>query len=302
MAADATTPEVAPAETEQAKQHFLRGVSSYKDGDFDAALAEFEKAYEARADYRVLYNIGQVQAERHDNVAAMRALKRYLNDGGVEIDNQRRAAVEQTLQEMSQRVGSLVVTANAAGAEVLVDGVSAATLPMAEPLAVNAGVHQLTVRKDGNTAPLRRITVTGGDTVRLDFQLEPAAVREPTRAATAASPNRSRTLIAYGAAVVLGVGAGTFGLLAQRANKDLDADLAEFPGNRGRIDSDRTHLTRWAGLTDGFAAGALIAAGVGTYFLLTAPSTGETESRARAPSPQLSLLPSGAAVSLSGWF
>jgi Tfp pilus assembly protein PilF len=45
---------------EAAKQHFNRGVASYRDGDFDAALAEFEKAYETRPDYRVLYNLGQV--------------------------------------------------------------------------------------------------------------------------------------------------------------------------------------------------------------------------------------------------
>jgi len=109
-----------------------------------------------------------------------------------------------------------------------------------------------------------------------------------------------RVAIGYGAAVALGLGATTFALLAHRADDDLSGDLAQFPGNRTAIDHDRSRLKTWAGFTDGFGAAALIAAGLGTYFLLAGPS-GE----AAAPpsrSAQLSLLPSGAALSLSGSF
>src|SRR3954471_13606265 len=119
---------------ETAKQHFLRGVSFYKDGDLDAALAEFSKAYETRPDYRVLYNIGQVQAERRDYAAAARALRQYLKEGDRELDSERRAVVEQTLADMAKRVASLTVTANVANAEVLIDGISVAVLPLEEPL------------------------------------------------------------------------------------------------------------------------------------------------------------------------
>ena len=102
----------APNVAEAAKQHFLRGVSFYKDGDLDAALAEFSKAYETRPDYRVLYNIGQVQAERRDHAAATKALRQYLKEGDRELDSERRAAVEQSLTDTATRVASLMVTAN----------------------------------------------------------------------------------------------------------------------------------------------------------------------------------------------
>ena len=303
---------------EQAKQHFARGVAFYKDGDLDAALAEFDKAYETRADYRVLYNIGQVQAERHDNAAAMKVLRQYLTDGGSAIDNERRTAVEQTLRDMSKRVGSVSVTANVADAEVLVDGVSVAVLPLVEPLSVNAGIREITVRKAGQTATPRRITIAGGDTLRLELRLEPDTGREalapvtampgtpaPAPASPAAAPSaiptRPRVWIAYGAAVALGAGATTFALLARSANKDLDADLGQFPGDRAKTDHDRTRLKTWAGMTDGFAAAALIAAGLGTYFLLSGQPGGESAASS-SRSAQLSLLPSGAALSLSGSF
>ena len=290
---------------EQAKRHFTLGVTFYKDGDLDAALAEFNKAYETRADYRVLYNIGQVQAERHDYAASMKAMRRYLKDGGREIDEPRRIAVDQALRDMSKRVASVTVTANEAGAEILVDGVALALTPTTEALAVNAGIREITVRKAGETATARRLTLAGGDSVRLDFVLGAGGVSDrpmgPQGGQPVAAAPRTRVWIAYGAAAALAAGAVTFGLMARRSQDDLDTDLGHFPGNRAQIDQDRDRLKLRAGLTDGLAGAALIAAGLGTYFLFSAPAGGES-----APSPttaaQVSLLPSGAALSLSGTF
>src|SRR5512145_1254691 len=46
---------------EEASQRFQRAVKLYRERSFDAALAEFNRAYELSPDYRVLYNLGQVQ-------------------------------------------------------------------------------------------------------------------------------------------------------------------------------------------------------------------------------------------------
>jgi len=288
---------------EEAKQHFKRGVSFYKDGDLDAALAEFNKAYETRPDYRILYNIGQVQAERHDNAAAVKVLRQYLKEGEPgEIADDRRGEVAHTLRDLSKRVGSVTVTANVTDAEVVIDGVSVGAIPLGEPLAVNAGIREFTVRKGGRTAPPRRVTVAGGDVLQLEFRLKPEVREEGAPIAeTSARPRRTRVWVAYGAAVALGVGAATFGLLARRADKDLDADLGQFPGDRAQVDDDRSRLKTWAAMTDGFAGAALIAAGIGTYFLLAGPSVSDSEGPPRR-SAQISLLPSGASVSFSDSF
>jgi hypothetical protein len=296
--------EAADDSVEQAKRHFTLGVTFYKDGDLDAALAEFNKAYETRADYRVLYNIGQVQAERHDYAASMKAMRRYLKDGGREIDEARRVAVDQALRDMSKRVAAVTVTANEPGAEILVDGVAVAVTPTSEALAVNAGIREITVRKGGETATAQRLTLAGGDAVRLDFSLGAGGlVGRPMelQAQPLAAPLRARVWIAYGAAAALAAGAVTFGLLARRAQDDLDADLGRFPGDRAQIDQDRDRLKLRAGLTDGFGGAALIAAALGTYFLFSGPTATESAPSA-SPSAQVSLLPSGAALSLSGTF
>ena len=48
-------------------------------------LAEFMRAYELLPNYRVLYNIGQVQLERHDYVAALHAFDDYLEQGARDV-------------------------------------------------------------------------------------------------------------------------------------------------------------------------------------------------------------------------
>jgi tetratricopeptide (TPR) repeat protein len=51
-------------DTSEARMRFTRGVKLYHEGSYDAALAEFTKAYRLAPNYRVLYNLAQVQAER----------------------------------------------------------------------------------------------------------------------------------------------------------------------------------------------------------------------------------------------
>ena len=152
------------------------------------------------------------------------------------------------------------------------------------------------------TAPARRLTVTGGEALRLEFRLQSDTSGErsgPKVASSVIGPRGTRVWIAYGAAAVLGASAATFALLARNANRVVDDDLGRFPGDRAGIDQDRGHLRTWAGLTDGFAAATVIAAGVGTYFLFASRSEGESPPLHQSVA-QVAVLPSGVALSLSG--
>src|SRR5262245_54716328 len=83
----------APNNSEAGRGHFDRGVDYYRDGNINAALIEFKRAYEAAPNYRVLFNLGQVANALNDYVEAQRYFQRYLQDGGAEIDAERRAEV-----------------------------------------------------------------------------------------------------------------------------------------------------------------------------------------------------------------
>jgi hypothetical protein len=296
-----------PNELEEARQRFQRGVDLYREGSLDAALAEFQKAYELAPNYRVLYNLAQVQNERHDYAAALRLLQKYLEEGDADIPVERREQVTRDLAALRGRVAEVTVRANVDGGELLVDGVTTATLPLEAPVLVSAGVRQFQVRKPGYETSTRTETVAGGDTVRLDVKLEPipiapalkspsevaggderGAARRDPEPASATTPARSKapvwvTLVTTG---LLTGGAVTFGVLTASANTRLDRELDTFPGNKARIDDARSELKRDALLADVFAGSAVISGGFFLYFALSGGATRSTgEEKAVRVSP-----------------
>lgn len=64
---------------DRARASFFQGVELYKEGSFEAALAEFQKAYATTPAYRVPYNIAQTYFDLHDYVSSA-AMGPWLND------------------------------------------------------------------------------------------------------------------------------------------------------------------------------------------------------------------------------
>jgi len=105
----------------QAKERFEHGKEFYRDGAFAAALVEFRKAYGLSANWRVLYNIGQVCYQIQDFVCALASFDDYLAKGGANVENDRRAEVEQESSRLRMRVARLVLQSSVDGAEVSID-------------------------------------------------------------------------------------------------------------------------------------------------------------------------------------
>src|SRR5688500_11544745 len=76
-------------DSKEAQEHFQRARTLYDEGDFNLALIEFKRAYDISPNYRVLYNIGQVNIQLFNYAAARKALGQYLEDGGQEISSGR---------------------------------------------------------------------------------------------------------------------------------------------------------------------------------------------------------------------
>ena len=290
---------------QRAREHFLKGVALYKDGSLDAAWAEFERAYELAPDSRLLYNLAQVQLERHDYVAAMERFRAYLAQAGSELTQERRAEVESELKRLTGLVAQLAIVVDVQGAELVIDGTRVGTLPTARPVSVNAGAHNVVVRKAGYASAQRELTVTGGETQRLEFTLKretgsAAVPRAPVRSdlheRTQSSPDRSPMWISLVATAALGTTSVLLALRTGDAKSDFERDLAAFPGDPTRIEDDRSKLKLYAGLTDGFAGATLVAAGFFTYFAISGGSTARSERAGRS----IRVLPSLSGLRLVG--
>ena len=304
---DEAAARVAP-EVEQAREHFRRGTAFYKEGNFDAALAEFNRAFEVVPNYRVLYNIAQVQVERHDYVAAQRAFEDYLIKGSADVPLDRREQVEREIENLETRISGLRVTSNVQGGELSVDGVSVATLPLKEPLRVSAGVRRLSLSKRGYVTAERVVSVAGGDQPLIALNLE--TVQAPgAQASTAAPsglpPDRSSpgagTWISLAATGAFASGAVVFGLLAQDQNERLDQELARYPADRARVDDTRSRVKVYAGLTDGFVAAAGVSAALAAYCFFFVDSA-RPEARETPRKATTRIVPQASGVAVMGEF
>lgn len=305
----AQSPAEAPgdANVEEARQRFLRGAELYKEGSFDAALAEFSRAYELAPNFRLLYNLAQVQLERHDYAAALGFYQKYLEQGGTALDPERRSQVEAEVAQLKNRVATLTVTSNVTGAELSIDGASVGTLPR-EPVVVSTGVRRLSLRKAGYSSVERTLTVVGGDQPRVDLRME-ALKGEAARSSTPGQADRVESSGVHPGVwvglVATGAFAGTavvFGLMTNGADDDLDTELSRFPGNPKAIDDERSRLKLYGGLTDGFAGAAVLSAVVTTYFALTGSSSSQKTEASRKAEPRTRVVTFGKGIGLEGQF
>lgn len=280
-AAAQTEPRALDRNVGAARSHFQRGVVLYRSGAYDAALAEFSRAYDAAPNYRILYNLAQIQAQKHDYVEARRLFSRYLEAGGADVPAARANAVRAELAELAQRVSRLQVDTNVDAARLFVGDLPAIELPRDEPVLLNAGIYRLRVEKPGYVTSSQTLTLAGGEEVSVSVELEaeldmddvprpppsPPAATPPPRPA----PDRSAlwaSLVATGALTGATV---TFGMLTQSAHAQLDERLARPAPSPALVESGRERVHTFALLTDVFGLAAAGAAGLTTYLLLSEP-------------------------------
>jgi tetratricopeptide (TPR) repeat protein len=288
---------------EEARIRFQRGVQLFHEGSFEAALAEFRKAYQVAPSYRLLYNIGQVHYELHDYVGALKSFRQYLGDGGAEIPVDRRVTVETEIRKLEGLVAYLDLTARPAGADILVDDVAVGIAPLGGPVLVNAGQRRVTATKAGRAAPIRNVTVAGGERVRVVLDVPDAPPLASARPLAPGSSGRPREQDWQQVGVWIGVAttgalaltAGGFAFAAQQARRNFDNELDSFPTYRERVEYFRSRMVTLATVTDVLAVSALVTGGITVYLALRRSD----ESDGRRPPPRklaLRLAPSGVAV------
>lgn len=155
-----------------ARAHFERGVTLAREGNLEAAVAEFEGAYRVRPHYSVLYNLGQAHATMGHSVDAVDAFRRYLAEGGTTIDAARRAHVTELIAFHEKRIGSLRLDVQPEGAEIWLDGRLVGKSPLTKPVRLVAGAHGVVVRKEGLVELASEVDVAGGSTKDLELRAE----------------------------------------------------------------------------------------------------------------------------------
>lgn len=308
------TPTTAPsgAAVQEARERNAKALKLYQEeGAVEAALAEMERAYDLAPSYKLLFNIGQMARTARDYALALHAYERYLAEGGDDVPDKRRRDLLAEIKELRTYVATLDIRVNQAGAQVFVDDVPLGTSPLADKVVVNAGRLRLRAAL-GAQQDSEQVIVAGGDEVTVELELGAAPGTAPADAGSPSSQTPGAPTedsgagmspylwIGFGAAVLLGGGAGVTGGLALSKAGSVDDTRyagAEPPGD---LASQQDTARALAITTDVLIAavsatlvvtGSLAIAGVGS----DDEPTGDAAKTAWSVSPFVTWAPRGAA-------
>ncbi|HVH48250.1 MAG TPA: tetratricopeptide repeat protein [Labilithrix sp.] len=271
------TTESKSGAAKEAQDHFQRARQLFDEGDYGLALVEFQRAYDVSPNYRVLYNIAQVEIQLFHYAAARVALEKFLKDGGSEIPAPRKAQAENDLRMLAERTAYLRIVTTPPS-DVSLDDQPAVSAPFAEHVLVNAGQRKIVANRAGYSPVTRYVTLAGGDRKELTIELVPvpdapkSVVVVPTGPTTHA--NYTPAIVGWIATGALAIGTGIVGGLYLSKEAEIDRlSNPAVPVNRQTSLDASASANRLAIAADVLGLATIGAGIVSLYFTLRPPTT-----------------------------
>lgn len=274
-------PRQEAATVAEGRRHFDQGRAFFDSNNYDAALAEFERAYElldGRPNrYVLLFNIGQCHERLFRYDEALRYYRRYVTEGGASARD--RSAVEATVRTLEGLLATVRVTVNVPHAEVWVDERRVGSAP--GEVQIPGGRHVIELRERGYLPARQEVQLPARATRDLAFSLEVVPRGRGVR------PVFFWTT-AGAAALSAAVGA-FFGVRALVMRGDVDSRLADPAGRYEVSDEDRQDIRQSALAADiSYGGAALLAVGATVLFFVTDWGRGRADGE-RTPGARTSL-------------
>jgi hypothetical protein len=140
----------------EAKKAFKRAEAAEQRKDWRTAIAEYQLAYDLAPHPDVLYNIALDFERLEEYRDAATYYRRYLDDSP---DAEDTARVEKLIKTLRNRPGTVTITSEPDGAEVLIDGKRRGVTPLEVSL---AGAHKIEVAGPSSSED-RDVTVEFGE-------------------------------------------------------------------------------------------------------------------------------------------
>lgn len=221
------TPAVAEetdALTDKARQLYEEGRQAAAAGKWADARASFLAAWAIKPHYQIASNLGVACVKLGRNREAAEYLTRYLREAPATKVKERQSA-EASLKEALAKIASVTVRVAPAGAEVTVDGAPVGKAPLADPVFLDPGKHEIGAKLDGHAPAMRPIATVAGSTETVALQLErtPSAefggsVGTPIPPGPETPRDKMRTAVLVGGGIAAGAGVAAGVVLTVLAN------------------------------------------------------------------------------------
>ena len=139
-----------------------QGVEQRTQGHDQAAMPMFQRAYDLERSPRTAAQLGLCEAALGYWLAAERHLTEALSSARHPWVEKNRNELEATLKAARGSIGELEITGRPVGAEVIVNGKTVGTLPLAEPVRLAEGMVNLELRAGGYQEKTTAVRVAGG--------------------------------------------------------------------------------------------------------------------------------------------
>jgi len=156
---------------DEAVRHFRIGLELVDRSAWDSALAEFLRARELYPSATALRNAAVCLRELGRFDEALDMYDDLLAHLASDLSPTERAQVDADVARLGRFVGSLDVNSDPPGANVLVDGHTRGTTPLAHPLRVTVGTRTIHVDKEAYATFESRTLVASGETTHVSAKL-----------------------------------------------------------------------------------------------------------------------------------
>lgn len=136
----APTAHAQDAVTDIARQRYKEGVTAFDAGRFDEARVAFLQAYALKRHPAVLLNLGLSELKSNHVSEGGNHLTQFLRES-TDATPEQRTTAQANIEDAKRRSAYLVITVDAPGADVSVDGALVGKSPLADPFFVEPGTR-----------------------------------------------------------------------------------------------------------------------------------------------------------------
>jgi len=169
-AASGSPEDIAKAK-EEAKEHFLKGVSLMQEEQWDAALVEFKASLQMFPTRNARKNAAVCLRQLGRFAEALDEYELLVKEFGSSLPPADAESVNKAIADLKNITGFIVISTDVAGAQVVIDSRPRGTTPLG-PIRVGQGTHTVRVLKEGYVPFETTQAVLGKQTVTIPAKLE----------------------------------------------------------------------------------------------------------------------------------